>query len=125
MEALTCAGLRYILAAAELREKATAPVRCIDVAARLGVARASACRMLAGLARAGLIEPEIRRGVTFTATGRQLAAKYLAGYRRLRVFFQTGLGLSDYDSGECAMVLLSSLSPELTDTICRRLESGA
>ncbi|MCI8361000.1 MAG: hypothetical protein HFE86_06665 [Clostridiales bacterium] len=122
MEALTRAGLRYVLAAAELCQGSARPARCIDIAARLGVARASACRMLARLAGAGLLEPDIRRGVVFTEWGRRLADQYLTGYRRLTALFQEGLDLSEYDAGECAMGTLSSLSPALTVRVCRRLE---
>lgn len=122
---LTSSQLRYVLAAAELMEAAGRPVRGIDIAVRLGVARASACRMLSGLAAAGLLEPRLRGGLCFTDRGQELAAEYLDAYRQLTAFFKARLRLGDYDAGECAMVLLSSLSRELTDTICRRLEDGA
>ena len=44
---ITAAKLRYLLTISELTQAQKGKVRCIDVAVQLGVARPSACRMLA------------------------------------------------------------------------------
>ncbi len=121
MEGLTPAKLRYLLTISELSEQNKSAVRCIDVAVRLGVARASVCRMLSSFVRDGLLIQDPRRGVHLSESGRAYAEKYGASYHALYDFFKERFGLSDFDAGECAMSLLSSLSGTLIATICERI----
>lgn len=118
---LTSAQLRYIIAVAECIEKKPAKVRCIDIAARLGVARASACRMLSSLVEEDILAQDIRKGLSFTENGTAVAKKYVQSYRQLAGFFKAEFTLSDFDAGECAMSLLSTLPAGLSETLCTRI----
>lgn len=121
MEALTPARLRYLLTVSELSEQSRSAVRCIDVAVRLGVARASVCRMLSAFVKDGLLVQDPRRGVHLSDRGRAYADKYSASYHTLSGYFKAQFSLSDFDAGECAMALLSSLSDELISAVCQRI----
>lgn len=118
---LTSAQLRYIIAVAELIEKKPAKVRCIDIAARLGVARASACRMLSSLVEEDILAQDVRKGLSFTEKGAAVAEKHVEAYRRLAGFFKEEFSLSDFDAGECAMSLLSTLPEGLSETLCAHI----
>lgn len=119
---LTPARLRYLLTFANL-EQATdvRGVRCIDVAVRLGVARPSVCRMLSSFEKDGLIIQDGSRLFHTTPEGREAVEGYLLQYRQIFPLFQELLSLSQFDSEECAMTLLSFLDPSVLDHLCKRL----
>ena len=68
---LTSGKLRYLLTVFEL-EKNSERVRCIDVAVRLGISRASVCKMLSMMCREGLLEQKADKSLRLTEQGNQL-----------------------------------------------------
>lgn len=119
---LTSARLRYLLTFANLEQTlGKKGVRCIDVAVRLGVARPSVCRMLASFEKDGLIMQDNGRLFHTTPEGRELVDGYLLQYHQIYPLFRDCLRLSEFDSEECAVILLSSLEPAILEHLCKNL----
>lgn len=120
--ALTPSRLRYLLVIAQIARETGGAVRCIDIAVRLGVARASVCRMVSAFVREGLLaQAGGRGGVRLTARGEEAAAQCVRRCERLRGAMASRFALSDYDARECAMALLTGLP----DATLAALEAGA
>lgn len=108
----TPAKLRYLLVLAQIAHENGGQVRCIDIAVRMGVARASVSRMLNTFSKEGLVLQENARGsVRLTEKGQEAAERYLNQCRELRHILQTQFSLSAYDAQECAIALISGVSP--------------
>ena len=113
---LTSGKLRYLLTVFEL-EKNSERVRSIDVAVRLGISRASVCKMLSMMCREGLLEQKADKSLRLTEQGNQLTERCRQQYCCLfSGFCQIGLG--EYDAQECSMALLSQLSEQTLKNIC-------
>lgn len=113
---LTSGKLRYLLTVFEL-EQNLGRVRCIDVAVRLGISRASVCKMLLIMCREGLLEQKADKSLCLTALGNQMTERCRQQYCRLFSGF-CQIGLSEYDAQECSMALLSQLSEQTLEHIC-------
>lgn len=120
---LTPAKLRYLITIAQLQRERPA-VRCIDVAVRLGVARASVCRMLAVFLREGLLWQHPGKTIGLTEQGRIALAEYTGWCEKLAPLFSQMLGLTEYDAQECAMALVSNLPGCLLKTLCGRIQAA-
>lgn len=109
----TPAKLRYLLVLAQIaHENEEGQVRCIEIAVRMGVARASVSRMLNTFLKEGLVLQENARGsVRLTEKGQQAADRYLKQCKELRHILQKQFSLSSYDAQECAIALISGVSP--------------
>ncbi len=115
---LTPAKLRYLLVIAQIAEETHGQVRCIDIAIRLGVARASVCRMLTAFVREGLLVQEGgRSGVKLTEKGQATAQRYTQRCAQLRTAFAQRFALSDFDAQECAVTLMASLPGSTLDAL--------
>ena len=121
---ITAAKLRYLLTISELERNAQRKVRCIDVAVQLGVARPSACRMLASFVEEGLLSREKAAGLRLTAEGRQLVSRYENEYQSLCRYFRDGLSLSDFNARECAMALLVAAPDSSRSDLCAHIPSS-
>ena len=88
---ITAAKLRYLLTLSELEQDSDRRVRCIDIAVRLGVARPSACRMLAAFSKEGLLSRSNAQGLRLTEAGCGLVSRYEADYQAWCRYFTTGM----------------------------------
>lgn len=120
---ITAAKLRYLLTLSELEQDSDRRVRCIDIAVRLGVARPSACRMLAAFSEEGLLSRDKSAGIRLTAQGRELVSRYEEEYKKLSRYFQSILSLSEFDARECAMALLVAAPDSSRSALCANLPS--
>ncbi len=118
---LTSGKLRYLLTIASL-EKSSPKVRCIDIAVQLGISRASVCKMLSSMCAEGLLHQAPDKSLHITSQGRLLAEEYESRYRQIYPAFQQ-MGLSEFDSQECAMALLSQLPEQTLKNMCSCLSS--
>lgn len=118
---LTSGKLRYLLTIASLGRNSQ-KVRCIDVAVQLGVSRASVCKMLSSLCKEGILYQHSDKSLHITTEGQILAEEYAARYRQIYPAFQQ-MGLSEFDSQECAMALLSQLPEQTLKNVCSALSS--
>lgn len=117
----TPAKLRYLLVLAQIAQENDGHVRCIDIAVRMGVARASVSRMLNTFAKEELVFQETARGsVHLTEKGQQAAARYMTRCKSLRDVLEKQFTLSAYDAQECALALISGVS----ETTLRALETS-
>lgn len=124
---LTPAKLRYLLVIAQIAQETRGQVRCIDIAIRLGVARASVCRMVATFAREGLLVQEGgHSGVKLTEKGQTAAQRYTRQCALLRAAFAQRFALSDFDAQECAVTLMAGLpGPTLGALTARAAEKNS
>ena len=119
---LTPAKLRYLLTIAEMeKEEAPYGVRCIDLAIKMGVARASTCRMISIFIKEGLLRQCRCKTVNLTPEGQQLLESYREQYRKLCPLFSEQLGLSDFDAQECALALVSCLPEGTMQQLCAKI----
>ena len=74
----TPAKLRYLLVLAQIAQENGGQVRCIEIAVRMGVARASVSRMLNTFVKEELVLQETARGsVRLTEKGLKAAERYM------------------------------------------------
>lgn len=118
---ITAAKLRYLLTISELEQTLERKVRCIDLAVQLGVARPSACRMLAAFCGEGLLSRNKTEGIRLTHTGRELVSRYEMDYRALCRYFQGQMNLSEFNARECAMALLVAAPDSARCALCAQL----
>ena len=120
---ITAAKLRYLLTISELEQDSDRRVRCIDIAVRLGVARPSACRMLAAFSKEGLLSRSKTEGLRLTEAGYELVSRYEADYRALCRYFEERLKLPAFDARECAMALLASAPESSRRALCAKIST--
>ncbi len=118
---ITAAKLRYLLTISELEQTLERKVRCIDLAVQLGVARPSACRMLAAFCGEELLSRDKTEGIRLTDTGRELVSRYETDYRVLLQYFQEQMNLSEFNARECAMALLVAAPDSSRRALCAQL----
>ena len=108
-----CAGqYRYLLCIYRLqREKGR--IRCVDIAADLGVTRPSVSKMMKCMLRMELVEPEYCEAVRLTPRGIELAARLDGDYEMTYAFFRRILRLPPAEAKEHAFLFISDF-PEST-----------
>lgn len=120
---LSSASIRYLLAIYQLGEGGHA-VRSVDIAARLGVSRASVVKMLRNLTDAGLVSKEYYGNVQFTPQGIREANRLYTQYTLLHTFFQQCLEVeepyADSDAVSCLCCLSAASAEKLTAFALRR-----
>ena len=87
-------------------------VHSIDVAAHLGVSRASVNRALKLLKDHGYIEQERYSSITLTAEGRRVGQEVLKRHEALKRFLVDVLGVSEQSAEDDACLMEHSLSAE-------------
>lgn len=111
----------YAKAIYQLQARGEDPVGTGAVAARLGVAPASASAMLKRLADDGLVEHAPYRGVRLTDRGEQLALEVVRHHRLIELFLAEVLGMPWDRVHEEAEVLEHHISEELEELIATKL----
>ena len=108
-----CAGqYRYLLCIYRLQRQ-RGRIRCVDIAADLGVTRPSVSKMMKCMLRMELVEPEYCEAVRLTPRGAELAARLDEDYDLTYAFFRRILRLSPADAKEHAFQFLTDY-PETT-----------
>ncbi len=106
-----CAGqYRYLLCIHRLQQEHRR-VRCVDIAAELGVSRPSVSKMMKCMVRTDLVEPDYSEAVCLTAKGQQAAALLGENYDLTYAFFRRILRLSPAEAKEHAFQFITDFPP--------------
>jgi DtxR family Mn-dependent transcriptional regulator len=92
-----------------------------EVAARLGVAPATATSMLKRLDGLGLVEYQPYRGATLTAAGERVALEVIRHHRLIEAYLSEALGMPRDRVHDEAEVLEHYISEELEELIAAKL----
>jgi DtxR family transcriptional regulator, Mn-dependent transcriptional regulator len=104
-------------------EKGTA--KTTEVANRLRIAPASVTEVFRNMSRNGLVEYEPYKGVSLTAKGAEAAIKIKRKHRLLEVFLAKILHIAPEKVHAEACKMEHSISDEVGDAICRKLDAPA
>jgi len=115
----------YAKAIYELQGRGEGAVGTSAVAARLGVAPASASGMLRRLADEGLVSYEPYRGARLTGEGERVALEVIRHHRLIELFLAEVLGMPWDRVHEEAEVLEHHISEELEELIAAKLGEPA
>lgn len=114
-----CAGqYRYLLCIYRLRQEHRR-IRCVDIAADLGVTRPSVSKMMKCMVRMELVEPDYCEAVRLTPEGLAMAERLNEDYDMTYAFFRRILRLSPGEAKEQAFLFLS----DFPDTTVKKLNS--
>lgn len=122
-----CSGqYRYLLSIYRLTQE-NRRIRCVDIAADLGVTRPSVSKMMKCMVRMELVEPDYCEAVRLTTHGRELAEKYHSDYDMVYAFFRRMLRLTPAEAKEHAFQFLSafphSTVHKLSEVMQRSIEA--
>ncbi len=122
-----CSGqYRYLLSIYRLTQE-NRRIRCVDIAADLGVTRPSVSKMMKCMVRMELVEPDYCEAVRLTPHGRELAEKYHSDYDMVYAFFRRMLRLTPAEAKEHAFQFLSafphSTVHKLSEVMQRSIEA--
>ena len=104
-----------------LSQQRQGPVLNGEVAARLGVAPATATSMLKKLGELGLVEYRPYKGVTLTPAGEKVALEVIRHHRLIEAYLSEALGMPEDRVHEEAEVLEHYISEELELLIAAKL----
>ncbi len=111
----------YAKAIYALSQDRPGPVLNGEVAARLGVAPATATSMLKKLAGLGLVDYLPYKGVTLTPAGEKVALEVIRHHRLLEAYLSEALGMPDDMVHAEAEVLEHHISEQLEELIAAKL----
>jgi DtxR family Mn-dependent transcriptional regulator len=111
----------YAKAIYTLAQQRKGPVLNGEVAARLGVAPATATSMLKKLGELGLVEYRPYKGVTLTPAGEKVALEVIRHHRLIEAYLSEALGMPEDRVHEEAEVLEHYISEELELLIAAKL----
>jgi DtxR family Mn-dependent transcriptional regulator len=111
----------YAKAIYAISERSGQAVGTSELAARLGVAPATATAMLKRLDRMGLVDHQPYRGVTLTPDGERMALEVIRHHRLLESYLSEALGMPWDRVHEEAEVLEHYISEELESLIAAKL----
>ncbi len=114
-----CTGqYRYLLCIYRLQQ-IHRRIRCVDIAADLGVTRPSVSKMMKCMVRMELVEPDYCKAVRLTEDGNMLAERLNEDYDMTYAFFRRILRLPPGEAKEQAFLFLS----DFPDTTIKKLNS--
>lgn len=121
-----CAGqYRYLLCIYRLK-KEQQRIRCVDIAADLGVTRPSVSKMMKCMVHMELIEPDYCKAIILTKKGRDMAERLNEDYDLTYAFFRRILRLPPGEAKEHAFLFLtdfpSTTVKKLNNITSRSLE---
>lgn len=91
---------------------ATNPVRAVDVAAKMGVSKASVSKAISVLKEKGLATQPHYGDITLTAEGREYGSKVLDRHHALTLFLHKGLGIDAAVAEEEACLMEHAISDD-------------
>ena len=101
---LSASHIRYLLTMKQL-EQSGSRLRCVDVAAALGLSRPSVHNMMDTLSQMGLIGRSGNGTAYFTQEGRAVAERYAGYYRAVEaMLLRTFPGLEEVQSAACSLM---------------------
>lgn len=101
---LTASNIRYLLAMKEL-EKSSKGLRCVDIAAALGLSKPSVHNMLDTFIEMGIINKDFYGVASFTQYGNEIALKYSKYYKFVsNLLEQIFPDLNNIESATCALL---------------------
>ena len=114
---MTSSQIRCLLAVRELTSSRASSVASKDIAERIGVSRPSVHRLLDGLDKAGLVQKIHYGPVLMTEKGITEADRLLERCQRLAGSLTGSFSLSDEESLNAAILLMSGLHEDSLRTI--------
>jgi|AntRauTorcE11898_2_1112593.scaffolds.fasta_scaffold00147_34 Mn-dependent DtxR family transcriptional regulator len=114
---------QYLLVLYVAEQRGSGPIPPGEVADAVGRSPAATTEMLQRLERRGLVAHEPYEGATLTPDGRETGEDLYRSYATLVRFFETVLGLDDYE--ENAMELAGIVSPTVADRLASTLPLDA
>ncbi len=101
---LTASNIRYLLAMKEL-EKSCKGLRCVDIAATLGLSKPSVHNMLDNFIEMGIINKDFYGVAYFTEYGNEIALKYSDYYKCLSALLnQIFPDFRNIENATCALL---------------------
>jgi Mn-dependent DtxR family transcriptional regulator len=112
VEKLTSANEDYLEAVYELSGKGVGTVRSVDLAAKLGVSKASVNKAVANLKQAGLVEQPYYGDITLTPEGVSYGESVLERHHVLYHFLLDVLGVEPRTAAEEACMMEHAISDD-------------
>lgn len=112
MEKVSMSHEDYLEAIVMLGGTSTLPVRSVDIAAKLGVSKASVSKAVASLKASGMLNQSFYGGITLTEEGYEYGQAVLERHTMLTKFLVEAIGLDQEDAEEEACQMEHAISDE-------------
>ena len=112
MEKVSMSHEDYLEAIVILGGTSTLPVRSVDIAAKLGVSRASVSKAVASLKASGMLNQPFYGDITLTEEGYEYGQAVLERHTMLTKFLVEAIGLDQEDAEEEACQMEHAISDE-------------
>ena len=112
MEKVSMSHEDYLEAIVMLGGTSTLPVRSVDIAAKLGVSKASVSKAVASLKASGMLNQPFYGDITLTEEGYEYGQAVLERHTMLTKFLVEAIGLDQEDAEEEACQIEHAISDE-------------
>lgn len=112
MEKVSMSHEDYLEAIVMLGGTSTLPVRSVDIAAKLGVSKASVSKAVASLKASGMLNQPFYGDITLTEEGYEYGQAVLGRHTMLTKFLVEAIGLDQEDAEEEACQMEHAISDE-------------
>lgn len=112
MEKVSMSHEDYLEAIVMLGGTSTLPVRSVDIAAKLGVSKASVSKAVASLKASGMLNQPFYGDITLTEEGYEYGQAVLERHTLLTKFLVEAIGLDQEDAEEEACQMEHAISDE-------------
>ena len=112
MEKVSMSHEDYLEAIVMLGGTSTLPVRSVDIAAKLGVSKASVSKAVASLKASGMLNQPFYGDITLTEEGYEYGQAVLERHTMLTKFLVEAIGLDQEDAEEEACKMEHAISGE-------------
>lgn len=112
MEKVSMSHEDYLEAIVMLGGTSTLPVRSVDIAAKLGVSKASVSKAVASLKASGMLNQPFYGDITLTEEGYEYGQAVLERHTMLTKFLLEAIGLDQEDAEEEACQMEHAISDE-------------
>lgn len=112
MEKVSMSHEDYLEAIVMLGGTSTLPVRSVDIAAKLGVSKASVSKAVASLKASGMLNQPFYGDITLTEEGYEYGQAVLERHTMLTNFLVEAIGLDQEDAEEEACQMEHAISDE-------------
>ena len=112
MEKVSMSHEDYLEAIVMLGGTSTLPVRSVDIAAKLGVSKASVSKAVASLKASGMLNQPFYGDITLTEEGYEYGQAVLERHTMLTKFLVEAIGLDQEDAEEEACQMEHAISNE-------------
>ena len=112
MEKVSMSHEDYLEAIVMLGGTSTLPVRSVDIAAKLGISKASVSKAVASLKASGMLNQPFYGDITLTEEGYEYGQAVLERHTMLTKFLVEAIGLDQEDAEEEACQMEHAISDE-------------